>query len=66
MHENKRNTNDRVGMFLNPHTRNRLNKLKAELTLQTGISYSQNDIIVILLDHYAETSPKPKAAEYAR
>lgn len=49
---------DRVGMYLNPHTRNRLNKLKADLTLDTGTTFSQDDVIVMLLDHFAATPPK--------
>lgn len=62
MHTSKPNTNDRVGMYLSPHTRNRLNKLKADLTLETGTVYSQDDVIVLLLDHYAETAPAPQLA----
>lgn len=49
---------DRVGMFINPHTRNRLNKLKAHLTLETGRIHSQDDAIVALLDHYQATAIK--------
>lgn len=49
---------DRVGMYLNTHTRNRLNKLKADLTLDTGKMLSQDDVIVILLNHFAATAPK--------
>lgn len=48
--------NDRVGLYLNPHTRNRLNKLKAALTLETGQVHSQDDVVVKLLDHYAATN----------
>lgn len=49
---------DRVGIFLNPHTRNRLNKLKSDLALRTGDTYSQDDIVKILLDHYDQTARK--------
>lgn len=64
--DTKKNS-DRVGMFLNPHTRNRLNKLKADLTLQTGKVYSQDDVIVMLLDHFTKTSRRTteQLAEYA-
>lgn len=48
----------RVGMYLDTHTRNRLNKLKADLTLETGKMMSQDDVIVILLNHFAATAPK--------
>lgn len=47
----------RVGMYLDTHTRNRLNKLKADLTLETGKTMSQDDVIVILLNHFAKTAP---------
>ena len=55
--------NERVGMYLHPHTRNRLNKLKAELALASGQVLSQDDVIVVLLDHY-EATAQPQA-EYA-
>ena len=48
--------NDRVGLYINPHTRNRLNKLKAAMTLETGRVHSQDDVIVKLLDHHAATT----------
>lgn len=51
-------TNERVGMYLNPHTRNRLNKLKSDLTLETGTMMSQDDVVVLLLNHYEATSPE--------
>ncbi len=59
MNQNNKRTanNDRVGMFLNPHTRNRLNKLKADLSLDRGEVLSQDDVIVLLLNHFAATTP---------
>ncbi len=67
MRTHKSNASDRVGMYLNPHTRNRLNQLKADLTLQTGRVHSQDDAIIILLDHYAASrlAQAEQVAEYA-
>lgn len=56
--DTRKTNSDRVGMYLNPHTRNRLNKLKADLTLDTGTVFSQDDVIVMLLDHFAATPPQ--------
>lgn len=58
MQVQSKTASDRVGMYLNTHTRNRLNKLKADLTLETGQTMSQDDVIVILLNHFAATAPK--------
>lgn len=47
---------DRVGLYLNPHTRNRLNKLKADMTLATGTVATQDDVILMLLDYHASSA----------
>lgn len=61
-----RKNSDRVGLYLNPHTRNRLNQLKADLTLASGKVHSQDDVIIVLLDHYAATTKTTvRAPEYA-
>lgn len=62
-----KNENDRVGMYLKPYTRNRLNKFKADVTLATGKTMSQDDAINCLLDHYAATVPQlaGSAVEFA-
>ena len=57
-HSSRATKSDRVGMFLDPHTRNRLNKLKAEMALATGKTMSQDEVICVLLDHFAETAPQ--------
>lgn len=59
-----RKTQERVGLYLNPHTRNRLNKLKAELTLDQGTVLSQDDVIVLLLNYFE--SKTPESLEYVR
>jgi hypothetical protein len=51
-------TADRVGLYLKPNTRNRLNKFKSDMALVTGRSMSQDDAINTLLDHFIATSPK--------
>lgn len=43
-------TPDRVGLYIKPETRNRLNLFKAELTLAMGQVMSQDDAINHLLD----------------
>lgn len=58
MHTQKTWHKDRVGIFLDPHTRNRLNKLKSDLSLQTQEFYSQSDVIKMLIDHYEQTTPQ--------
>lgn len=49
---------NRVGMFLKSHTRNRLNVFKAQYNAAAGrvAIASQDDAVSVLLDHYAETS----------
>lgn len=44
-------TTDRVGLYIRPDTRNRLNLLKAELSLRLVESLSQDDTIRLLMEH---------------
>lgn len=44
-------TTDRVGLYIRPDTRNRLNLLKAQLALRLGESLSQDDTIRLLMEH---------------
>jgi hypothetical protein len=48
---------DRVGVFLQPDTRNRLNKVKADLSHETGRIVYLDDLVNMLLDRY-EAAPK--------
>jgi hypothetical protein len=48
----------RTNIFIMPHTRHRLNRFKADLSLTEGRSISQDDAINILIDHYAKTAPQ--------
>jgi len=43
-------TPDRVGLYIKPSTRNRLNLFKAELSMAAGQVMSQDDAINHLLD----------------
>lgn len=63
----KNSPKDRVGMFVDPHTRDRLNKFVADHRLVTGEYISQSKAVEILLDHYRATSPQlsARAAEFA-
>ncbi len=63
----KASPKERVGMFLDPHTRDRLNKFVADHRLVTGEYISQGKAVEILLDHYRATAPQlsERAAEYA-
>jgi uncharacterized protein YciW len=56
---------DTVGVFLKPHTRDRLNKFVADYRLATGRFMSQSTAIDLLLDHYAATQPVEPEREYA-
>lgn len=42
---------DRVGLYVKPETRNRLNKFKADFRFLTGDMIGQDEAINILLDH---------------
>lgn len=60
--------NDRVGLYVTPRTRNLLNKLKADMTLATGKTMSQDDVILILIDRHAAAQPihpTERVPEYA-
>lgn len=52
-------TSDRVGLFLKPQTRNRLNKFKADLALERCQFIPLDKAINELLDHYIATTSKP-------
>lgn len=47
----------RVGLYMYPDTRERLNKLKAEVLIATGRTVSQDEVLTMLLDHFAATAP---------
>lgn len=47
----------RVGLYILPATRTRLNKLKAEILLKTGRTMSQDEVLTLLFDHFADTAP---------
>lgn len=49
---------DTVGVYLKPHTRDRLNKFIADTRLATGRFMSQSAAVDALLDHYQTTAPK--------
>jgi hypothetical protein len=57
----QKNNRDTVGVFLKPHTRDRLNKFVADHRLATGHFMSQSKAVDLLLDHYAATAPQPTA-----
>ena len=47
----------RVGLYIYPDTRERLNRLKAEILLKTGRVMSQDEVLTLLFDHFADTAP---------
>lgn len=48
----------RVGFYINPDTRDRLNKLKAEVLIATGRTISHDEAMTMLMDHFAATAPE--------
>jgi hypothetical protein len=57
----KGNATGRVGVWLYPTTRNRLNKLKADLTFARGKVVTLDEAVNELMDHYLATAPKRDA-----
>lgn len=48
---------ERVGLYIKPKTRNRLNLFKSQLTIETGQVQSQDDAINYLLDLVRDDVP---------
>jgi hypothetical protein len=54
-----------VGLYLYPTTRNKLNKLRADLTYKRGDIVTLDDTVNILLNHFLTTSNEVAEREYA-
>lgn len=59
-------TRDTVGVYLKPHTRDRLNKFIADYRLATGKFMSQSSALELLLDMYAVSATPAKQVERPR
>lgn len=57
MSRKQQTESERVGVYLHIDTRNRLNKVKAELSHDMGKIVYLDDLVNMLLDHYAATAP---------
>lgn len=55
---------NRVGLYIRPETRDRLNLFKAMLVLEQGRTLSQDEAIAYLLERYAAES-QSRAAQHA-
>lgn len=49
----------RVGIYVKPGTRNRLNKFKADISYASETIIPLDEAINMLLDHYIATAPRP-------
>jgi hypothetical protein len=56
---------NRVGLYVSEHTRNRLNLFKAQLSLHKKRTCNLDDAITHLLDEVAETPPEHSTLELA-